>query len=345
MKSKFNLTIALLFFSTLLVGAAGAEYTKQYRKGWPKSGITGIQISNKFGEVKVTDSGGDSITIRVLITIDNASDNKAKEMINRIKISLQKDGNTINGNTDIEEGFRGNNSFTIDYLINAPKDKNLYITNKYGNVVINELYGNGSFDVSYGSMTAGKMHTPAGSPIKISVAYGKADIETINDAEIDVKYSKFNAEEITNLQLTTKYSGINFHKIGQLNLDSKYDSYSIDEIESLKSISKYTNYKIDLLTGNLDLNTGYGSVRVNKVDPKFGKIVINNSYGGINIGLTGLNYGVDANCDYCDINYPESRYKGNKIRENHKFSIQGTVGSGGGKVNITSRYGGIKLDE
>jgi hypothetical protein len=345
MKSKFNLTLALLFLSTLLVNAVGADFTKQYRKGWPKNGISGIQISNKFGEVKVNDMGGDSITIKVLITIDNASDNKAREMLNRIKISLQKDGDMINGNTDIEEGFKGNNSFTIDYLINAPKDKNLFITNKYGNVVINELYGNGSFDVSYGSMTAGKMHSPAGSPIKISVAYGKANLETINDAEIDVKYSKLYTDEVNNLQLTTKYSEINFHKIGKLNLDSKYDGYSIDEIDHIKAVSRYTNYKIELLTGNLDLDTGYGSVRVNKVDPKFGKILITNSYGGITLGLTGLNYTIDADCDYCDINYPESRYKGNRIRENHKFSLQGNVGSGGGKVDITSRYGGIKLDE
>lgn len=345
MKSTYSLIIALLIFSASMAGAAGADFTKQYRKGWSKNGVTGIQISNKFGEVKINNMEGDSITIKVLITIDNASDSKVRDMMNRIKISLQKDGSVISGNTDIEEGFRGNNSFTIDYLINTPKDKNLSITNKYGNVVVNELEAKGEFDVSYGSMTAGKMTAPAGSPIKISVAYGKADLETINDAEIDVKYSKLYANEINNLQLTTKYSGINFHKIGKLNLDSKYDGYSIDEIDWLKAVSKYTNYKIDLLTGDLDLDTGYGSVRIDKVDPKFGKIVINNSYGGITIGLTDLNYLIDAACDYCDVKYPESRYKGNKIRENHKFSLQGNVGSGGGKVNITSRYGGIKLDE
>jgi len=345
MKRAFNLIIALLLFSATMARTAGADYTKQYRKGWSKNGVTGIQISNKFGEVKVNNMGGDSITIKVLITIDNASESKTRDMMNRIKITLQKNGDIISGNTDIEEGFRGNNSFTIDYLINAPKDKNLNITNKYGNIVLSELDAKGEFDVSYGSMTAGKMQSPAGSPIKISVAYGKADLETINNAEIDVKYSKLNADEITNLRLTTKYSGVNMRKVGQINLDSKYDSFAIDEIDKLRAVSKYTNYKIDLLTGDFDLDTGYGSVRINKVDPKFGKIAITNSYGGITIGLSGLNYTIDANCDYCDINYPENRYKGNRIRENHKFSIQGNVGSGGGKVNITSRYGGIKLDE
>lgn len=345
MKSTCNLILVILLLATTMASAAKADYSKQYRKGWPKSGISGIQISNKFGEVKVNNTGNDSITIRVLITIDNASDSKAREMINKIHINLQKEGNMVTGTTEIDDGFRGSNSFSIDYLVNTPKDKNLSIINKYGNVVLNELDANGSFDVSYGSMTAGKMNAQAGNPIKISLAYGKADLETINNAEIDVKYSKLYADQIGNLHLESKYSGVNFHKIGQMTLDSKYDGFTIDEIEKLKAVSKYTNYKIDLLTRDIDLDTGYGSVRISKIDPKFEKIAITNSYGGITIGLTGLNYNLDADCDYCDINYPENRYKGNRIKENHRFSLQGNVGSGGGKVNITSRYGGIKLDE
>jgi hypothetical protein len=345
MKSKFNLAIAFLLISTLIGSASGAEFSKQYRKGWIKNSVSGIQINNKFGEVKVNNMNGDSVTVKVLITINNASESKAREMISKIHINLQKNGDQVMGETEIEDGFRGNNSFSIDYLINTPKDKDLTISNKYGNVVIGDLEAKGSFDVSYGSMTAGKMKSPSENPIKITVAYGKADLETINSAEIEIKYSKLYAGEIGHLLLDSKYSEVNIHKIGMMTLDSKYDGFTIDQIERLRAVSKYTNYKIDLLTSDLDLDTGYGSVRINKVNPNFEKIKINTSYGGIVIGLSSLNYKIDADCDYCDINYPESRFKGNKSRENHRFSIGGAVGSGGGEVKITSRYGGIKLDE
>lgn len=343
MKSKFNLTIALLLFSTLLVNAASAEFSKQYRKGWPKSGVTGIQITNKFGEVKVNDIGGDSVTIKVLITIDNASESKARDLMSKIHINLQKNGNQVTGETEIEDNFKGNNSFSIDYLINVPKDRDLTINNKYGNVIINELDAKGSFDVAYGSMTAGKMKSPSGNPIRIVLGYGKATLETINDANIEIKYSKLYANEINQLVLDSKYSTLNIGKISTLALDSKYDGFNIDEVGYLKSTSKYTNYKIGLLTSSLDLDTGYGSVRIDKVGPRFDKIKITNSYGGISIGLNELSYKIQADCDYCDVNYPESRYKGNKIRENHSFSLDGSVGTGGGTVSITSRYGGIKL--
>ena len=61
--------------------------------------------------------------------------------------------------------------------------------------------------------------------------------------------------------------------------------------------------------------------------------------------MNGLNYTLKADCDYCDVNYPEDRYKGNKIRDTHRFSLDGNVGTGGGSVSINSRYGGVKLTE
>jgi len=345
MKSKFKLTIALLALSTMFVGAASADFTKQINKGWLRNGVTALEITNKFGEVKINDTGGDSVTIKVLITIDNPSESKAKDLMDKIHIDIRKSGGLVIAETQIEDDFRNNHSFSIDYLVNIPKDRDLNIINKYGNVIINELDAKGYFEISYGSMTAGKMKAPAGNPVRIIVNYGKADLESINDADMEFKYSKLIADEINHLTLDSKYCSVNLHKTSSLTLDSKYDAVSIDEIGILKSASQYTNYKIGLLTESFDLDTRYGSVRISKVGEKFDKIRIVTSYGGINIGLNELNYKLQAECDYCDVDYPEDRYKGNKIRENHRFSLDGNIGTGGGTVTITSKYGGIKLVE
>lgn len=345
MNAKFKLTIALLVLSTKLVQATSAELTKQYRKAWAKSEVTALKITNKFGEVKIHDTGGDSVTIKVLITIDNASDSKARELMNKIQIDLQKSGGLVTGETTIEENFNNKGSFSIDYLVNIPKDRDLDITNRYGNVVVDELEAKGNFDVSYGAMTSGNMKSPAGSPLKIAINYGKADLGILNNANMEIKYSKLFVDEVGQLVLDSKYSTINLGKTDNLTLDSKYDGINIDELSGLKSESKYTNYKIGELKGSFVLNNGYGSIKIEKVDPKFDKINITSSYGGINIGLNRLNYKLKADCDYCDMDYPESNYKGNKIRESHSFSLDGNVGSGGGSVTISSRYGGVKLTE
>lgn len=345
MKSKFNLTIALLLVSTMIVGAAGAEYSKTLRKAWPKSGVTALKVTNKFGEVKINEMGGDSVTIKVVITVENPTGTRAKELIDMIRVNFQKSGTMVIAETQMDDNFKSKQSFRIDYLINIPKDRDLDITNRYGNVIVNELEAKGTFNVSYGNLTAGNLKAPSGNPARIVVNYGKADIESVNAANMEFKYSKLYAGEIAELVLDTKYSTVNLHKTRNLTLDSKYDGINIDEIDKLKSVSKYTNYKIGLLTGSFDLDTGYGSVRISKVDAKFEKINIVNSYGGINIGLNELNYKLKAECSYCDVVYPTNRYKGDKIRDGQRVSIEGNVGTSGGSVTINSRYGGVKLTE
>ena len=345
MKSKFSLTFALLILSTMLVGAVGAEYTKNIRKAWAKNSVKALTVTNKFGEIKINDMGGDSVTIKVVITIDNSSQSKAKDMMDMIQIEFAKSGGMVSAETIIEDNFKSKQSFTIDYLINIPKDRDLNVTNRYGNVIVNDLEAKGTFNISYGNLTAGKLKAPSGDPVNIVVNYGKADIETINNATMEFKYSKLYAGEIDQLVLDMKYSSLNLHKIKNLTLDSKYDGINIDEIDNLKSVSKYTNYKIGYLSQSFDLDTGYGSVRIDKVDSKFKDIRIVNSYGGINIGLNDLSYQLKADCSYCDVNYPSNRYKGDRIRDNQRFSLDGNVGTGGGSVSINSRYGGVKLTE
>lgn len=345
MKSIFNLVTLALIFSVTQVFASGAEFSKTIKKGWLKSGVTALQITNKFGEVKVNDMGGDSVTIRVKITIDNGSASKAQSLMDKIQINFEKTGSIVMAETDIEEDFKTNQSFSIDYLVNIPKDRDLEMNNKYGNVVINDLEAKGSFEVSYGNFTAGKLKAPLGTPISLSVSYGKADIDRINNAELKIKYSKLFANEIGQMNIETMYSTFNIQKVGRGEIESKYDTYNIEEIDKMSAESKYTSYKIGLITGNLSLETGYGSVRIEKVGPKFSEIELTNSYGGISIGLGNLNYKLKADCDYCEIAYPANRFKGNKSKETHKSSIDGNVGTGGGIVSIISRYGGIKLTE
>jgi len=45
------------------------------------------------------------------------------------------------------------------------------------------------------------------------------------------------------------------------------------------------------------------------------------------------------------VNYPKDRFKDNKINDNQRFSLDGNIGSVGGTVLITSRYGGVKLTD
>jgi hypothetical protein len=128
-------------------------------------------------------------------------------------------------------------------------------------------------------------------------------------------------------------------------LDSKYDNFAIGEITALEGISKYTSYKVGKLTKKLKLESGYGSVKVDQIPAGFESLEVKSSYAQVTLGIEeSAGYEVEASCNYCDIQYPSEKFKGNRMKENTSQSISGKVGSGTpGRVVVESRYGNIKL--
>ncbi|MGQ7869433.1 hypothetical protein [Sunxiuqinia sp. sy24] len=343
MKLKFKLIILLLGLGILT--AQAEEYTKKEHTSYLKAQIQAVDVTNKFGTITINDFGGDSVVVDVLITVENANEKKANYLLDQIEIDMRRVGNVLNLTTRIKDDFKTKGNFSIDYTINIPADRDLDVTNKFGNLILNNLSAQGAFNISYGNMTAGYLEAPENSKINLELSYGKADIESVNHLQTEIRYSKLFIGEAKTIGAESRYSGLNVEELGTLVLDSKYDGVNIEKLGSLQANSKYTNYDIEELKQSLVLDTQYGSVRVNEVSDTFEKIDITNSYGGIEIGLDDQDYFIDATCDYCDVNYPESEFVGNREKRDHSFYLQGNIGAETSKkVLIRSRYGGIKLD-
>ncbi len=345
MKLKFNFLVLLLIATS--VGVQAGEFTKDIHEGFIKAAIQSLQVTNKYGEVRINDIGGDSITVDVLITVESPTENKAKYLFDQIDVDIQKSGSKLILETTIKESFKTKQHFTIDYTVNIPSDRDLTITNKYGNVDINSLNANGSFEIHYGSIHTGNMIAPEGRPIQLKLAYSKADLESFNSMVCETKYSKLYIGEAGILKAESKYSTINAEELSSLAVQSKYDGVKIEELGELKANSKYTNYNIEELKKSLILDTEYGSVRIEEVGEEFELIDLTNSYGGINIGLGDLSYTLDAECDYCNVKVLEGSFNGNREKDGHHLKMDGTVGSSSATatVRIKSRYGGIKLTD
>ena len=344
MKLKFKLLILLLSVTTVSLQAG--EFTKNLHEGFVKSAIRSLQVTNKYGQIKINDLGGDSITVDVIITVETSTEKKATYLFDQIDINIQKRGTELVLATNIKESFKTKQHFTIDYMINIPSDRNLVVSNKYGNVSVNSLNAKGSFEVHYGSIYTGNMVAPEESPIKLDLAYSKADLESFNSMICHTKYSKLYVGEAGKLKAESKYSTINVKELSKFGLESKYDGIKIRGLNELNAKSKYTNYTIEELRKSLVLNTEYGSVRIDKVSENLERIDLTNRYGGINIGIDNLvAYRLNAECDYCNVKVPEGSFRGNREKERSHLRMNGTVGASSPTaiVKIKSRYGEVKL--
>lgn len=347
MKPKVRTLIACLLTAFLIAGLTtrAEEKTKSYSESWPVNSIQTLEINNRFGEVRVTDKGGSNVTVNVVVTVEAGSERKAEELLDLINVNFGKTGNRVKAETYIRKGFSSRNKFSIDYEVNIPSDKNLNITNKYGNTFVNMLNANGIFDIQYGNITINELNTPVSGSVRLNLAYGKSNIESARNLEVTVQYSNMNFGTLNNLNLNSKYTVINITKVGSVSAESKYDTFNFDAVRSLKANTKYSHIKMVELAESLNLDAGYGGIKVEKVNNGFKNINVTSSYGQVALGLGNSSYSIDANCNYCGISYPENNFSGDKMNENHTRTIKGKVGNGsGGSVSIKSRYGEIKLD-
>lgn len=341
--------IAALFMISILsagVTAVAEEQVKEYNESWPASGISTLEMVNKFGEIRINNEGGSEITIDVKVTVEAANEKKANELLDKIEVEFSKSGSTLKAITKIENNFKSQKRFSIDYVVNIPSDKNLNITNKYGNTFVNSLTSDGYFNIKYGNLSANELQTPESGNLKLDMAYGNANIGSATNLKALVSYSPLTIEEINTLKLESKYSTIEIEEANHIQIESKYDKFRFEEVESVTATTKYSHIKIGELTTSLKIEAGYGGVTVGEVSNNFEFINITNSYGQISLGLDEASYMLDANCHYCGIDYPRDNFSGNRIKENHTSTVKGKVGDGsGGKIMIKSRYGEIKLND
>jgi hypothetical protein len=343
MKQTFKIIATLFFVGILLTGttAFAEEKTKEYHETWKASSIESLWISNKFGKVKVKNDGGNEITIDVVITVEARNEKQANELLEQIDVAFSRNGTVLKAATKISNDFKCRQKFSIDYVVNIPENKNLRISNKYGNTIVNKLTGNGDFDTQYGNFTANEL---TGEKIKIALAYGNSTVGKATDLTVQVKYSPMDFGEVKNLNLQSKYSDITVEEANSVYVESKYDKLTFEKVETIKATTKYSHLRIEKLIKSLKIDAGYGSVKVNEIAKDFEEISVINSYGQISLGLYNLSYSIIASCNYCGISYPEDKFTGDKIKENNTRRIDGKIGTDeGGKVKIESRYGDIKL--
>lgn len=320
------------------------EKTKEYNESWAASSVETLNIQNKFGDITINNSGGSQVIIDVVITVDAPNEAKADELLGLINVDFRTSGGKVLAETRIDNEFKSRQKFSIDYEVNIPSDKNLEITNKYGNTVVGDLNANGNFTIGYGNFTANELDAPESSEIEVDLEYGKADISSAGDLTVDVRYSTMNFGMVDDLNLESKYTVVNIDEANSVAVDSKYDTFNFTEIASVNGSSKYSHYKIDDLGKSLKIDAAYGGIKVDKVESDFESINISNSYGHIEINLGNASYLLDATCDFCGVDYPEDNFSGDRMSDNNTRVVKGKIGTEtGGTVVLKSRFGEIKL--
>lgn len=351
----FLLTIISLTFASKVL-AEKEEFAKVVQKEFAINPNSSLEINNKYGDVHIQNWDQNSFKIYVKITVDVRDKNQADELLDMLNVVFTQENNHYTASTNISNdfgkahGWFGNNGkkFTIDYTVNMPKENSLKVANKYGNIFINEMSGFVDIDLKYGAININKLTRGDEKPMnQIMVSYSsKVSVVDCNWLKLQVSYcDNVNIGRSKALILLSKYSKGNLGRTNSLVGDNSYDHYQIQDLSNIVIEGKYSSFNINSIAKKIDVNIKYSDFKVNKVPKSFESIEVNNQYGQVSIGIEpGASYRLDGTAKYTNIEYPSENARLNRISENTRLSVNGTIGSDPkATVRVDTQYGGVRL--
>jgi hypothetical protein len=305
-----NLIVVLL---TALVGlqvSAKEEFTKKISKSFDVNKDATLTVKNKFGKIHCQNWDNSSISIEVTITLHAISEEKANKYFDQISIDFSGSSSQVTAITSMDNDIFGKNNsdISIDYLINMPKSINVDITNKFGDIILEEVGGSAIIDLGYGTLNAKRLMGP-NSTLNIQFS-DDCYVGYVKSAVIDIKYSGLTIDESNDINGESKFSELNIGKIDILTLDTGYDDDLIESVRNLDIEADFADVEIRHLTESLSANCDYGTLKVKEVAGNFKLIDIDNSFSETNIGFNpGVSFRLDATVKMGDLSYPSTNAK------------------------------------
>lgn len=348
MKTK-SLFVILILLCSLPVWADKQESIKkkEFNKSFNASKNDQLQVDNRFGNITITYWSRSEVSIQVVVEAKSRNAERAQADIDRVKVNMEKTGNTISAVTTLKEQNKNggsNESFSINYYIKMPADLTSDLTQKYGNINMPESNkGKCSLHVKYGNINAGSFS----APLEIEAQYGNVEIGTVNTAGLDLAYcGNTTLADATTLHIDSRYSTLNIEKVAKIDMEIKYGNFEIESADNASIDMKYSKGAIRYLKQELHADgLSYSTLSIKEVSSTFSYIYVDAHYGNLNISLPAkASFSVKAE----DMKYGNYDLKGFNITDSsveEKVNFRSEI-NGGNKGRIEfegNNYGNLKI--
>ncbi len=354
--------LTLIILAALAATSYGTqeEAVRKYEKLFPLTGKASLEISNRYGSIDIRNWDREEISVEVVVKVTHSSLETAERQLSHISVNFTQVNNSVSAVTTIDQrisrpGSRWFSSgedgpgITIDYTVYAPRETDLNISHRYGDVFVNEATGHTLIELWYGNLQANRIIRDNTRPLsEITLAYSpKATINEAQWLKVNMRYSDLTVEECRALVVSSRYSKLRVENASSIVSEARYSEYILGRINNFVSEGSYTNYAINTLLNSLDVESRYGNVRVDNVPPGFSKVRFVGSYGNMRMGVDErASYSIESSASYGTVNIPQGE-RVNRITRGQQSTLSGTVGndpSPAAVIEINTRYGNVNLN-
>lgn len=312
-----------------------------------------LEITNKYGSVIITTWEKDFIDINIKLNAYDINGNKLEKL--KQNLSVKFDGNSTyqriytnhTNSSFTKELIEATNiqllpnNHSIEYIICIPKDINLNINNKYGNIVIPSIDGNVNIDLSNGDLIADELNGSS----TLDLSFGNATINYANKLNLNLNHYATTIKQSNNISLNSNSSNLDINNVLNIVGSATRGKLKIQKVNYAQINSQYSSFLIQELTSKAHIDIKYGALYINNLSINTKLITINSIYSGITINLNKTSgYIFNMDCETDTSNFPsEIIWDVNTNKSNH---THGTLRNKNNAtdISITSRKSNIKIN-
>ncbi|WP_149303236.1 hypothetical protein [Pareuzebyella sediminis] len=341
--------IILLIGSILLYLPAQAQekVSKELSKVFELTNNGDIHIENKYGNISVFGWEKEEVSLRITIRVTHKKRDNAQDLLNRIKPILHHSENFLSVSYEIEEKgssffsqlFEKANPFDfdrsniqIDFTLKVPSKTEMEISNKFGDVIIEDWNGTLDAQVEHGNIWINENLKNA----TVSLEFGKLHAKDISFGRLELKNGELNMNDAKNLRLYSSGSTVELGTIGVLDIDSNKDELMLKWVDNLFGVVKFGRVEVHRLQKDLDIDLKISDFVVDKVGGTDVDISITQESSDITLNITDFSHQFRAVLEEGLVRLPKTYRevdskildKGKKLREiyaTYGDHIRGTI--------------------
>jgi hypothetical protein len=294
---KFSRILGVLYFLVATgMNAHGQTYTESQKivRTFAAGPETRMELSNKYGTLHVIPWKKDSVHIEIDLFIKSGSESKLEKLKRNVDFEFTDTRYYISAHTIF--GSRGANFFSdlrdlsgtiipsknevrIDYTVFVPSALNINISNKFGDIYIDDMKGSVSINLSNGDIKANSLM----GETNISLNFGNGIINELSNAQLNISYADIEIQSAGQLKIESKSSKVRIRQVGSLNTLSNRDKYTVSNIDNLFGESWFSDIWLYRMNEEINYNPQYGALKVDSIPDEFSLISINTRFTDMNL--------------------------------------------------------------
>lgn len=295
-----KLLLTAAFLAAGLILSAQSVSDAQYRKkSYRVSSETTLEVENKYGTILIVPWNKDSVQITADIFLEAKSSSKLRKLKNDVEVTFRGNENYIIARTRIGDGgsrivselralsntLVSSSTVEINYTIYLPTYINLVLSNKFGDIYIDDLQGDVDISLSNGSLKANHLYGNS----QIELIFAKGMIRHLGTTNLRMSYGDLSVGQVEQLDLISKSSELIIETAGVVKMESRRDKIRLNEVEYLYGNSSFSDVTIKDFIREADCEMNYGELNIENILPDFSRINVVSDYTDITLFTSAEN--------------------------------------------------------